>query len=538
MLKSRGINGIEIFRPSEQVEALVYERIKGALFAQYPSGVYSDTTVVTNIVNTLFEAYKQVLDEYLPRVDHLAFATFLIREYEQYGRVAHEFKTVRLNAQDEELWQSYASHARRGIKYLLELICTRGLEAGTEVGSQDDQEQSLSILFLAAEELVSLYMRSHLYHGVLDEVTLVLDQSLHRYFYVEKDLTEPPFEMRADMLEAGKYIPEPNFLRDPVRHNQVLASSFNETFGVDYLNVLGALQQLIIEERNPEDEGEPCVISLANAVLELMLKLSISQAQAARILTGFTLTASQMEQDRRELFRPKQEYRAYKRGFFVFVHEGREMLLFSYRMARECLDLLIGDVPFRKLPSQWQTPAITSALNLLSLQAGRWFEQVVEANLKDVGIRGVGSVKRLVFKDGQRENIPPQVGEIDFLGYCPVQRMIVVVEVKQVSMATEPRMFMDDLSRFLTGSGNYAAKFQAKYRWVIDNQQRVSRFLEQSLACPVVADKVGYVMITHYSLYVARRIDAFSCVSLPEFMRRFQAAGEWPFSKTSLAPAD
>jgi hypothetical protein len=194
----------------------------------------------------------------------------------------------------------------------------------------------------------------------------------------------------------------------------------------------------------------------------------------------------------------------------------------------------LADVAFRKLPPEWRSDAIGAALNTLSLQAGRWFEQVVQSNFATVGIDGISSLKCLVFKDGSRLKIPFEVGEIDFLGLCPDRKMIIVAEVKQVGFATEPRMFLDDLDKFVTGKNNYSEKFKRKYRWVIDHHEVVGQYLAERLSCSAVVEHVGYVMITHYPMFVSRKISGFSCVSITEFMRRYKANRTWELSKTDV----
>lgn len=538
MLETRDINGIPVFRPGEQSEAFVYEHIKGRLFERHASGVYTDIEVVTDIINGMFKDYEALLDDYLPQVDHQAALGFLLDQYDLYALAVAQFKQRQLTADDEELWHATAGFARRGIKYLVELLCSRGLAGGTRLGTQAQQEHALSVLFIAGEELVSLYMRSEHYRSLLREVELVLDASQYVYFSVEQDLSSPPWDVRDDVMEVDRYVPQPDFLRDPQRHNEVIGASFVERFGVDYLHVVAGLQFLVTSLHERAPQNEPCIVLRHEAVAMLARYLSITRQQATLIIDGFSLTAENMllqEQDKgRLLFRPKQEYRAYKRGFFAFELDHKPVLVFSSHMARECLDLLVADIPFRKVPPEWHTPAITAALDKLALQAGRWFEGVVASNLKDAGIQTIGSVQVLTFKDGRRVKVPPAVGEIDLLGYSAASKRIVVIEVKQVGFSTEPRLFKDDLVNFVTGKRNYADKFAAKFRWVIDNHLLVGEFLAERLACAVPAEAVGYAMVTHYPLFVARHISQFSCLSITEFMRRSQAQDQWVFSQTPL----
>ena len=533
MLTSRNIGGVNVFRASENCEDWVYQRVKRRVFQTHVSGVYTDIIKVTDIVNTAYCAYYELIDEYLPQVDHREFAQFLGNEYELYGQVAEIFKNGQLSLEDEEYWQSYASHARRGIKHLLELLCMEGMTTGNSVSTIDEEENAVSILFVAVEELVSLYMRSDHYRSLLDEIRLVLDESKHVYFDVAQD-RDIIFDIRGDASDADKYIPNPSFLTDSKRHNKILEPSFIQKFGISYSDVLGCLQFLITKACESEYPGMYRRIRVQHAIGILCGAFPINAQQARRIIDGFALTAQNMRTEGRELFRPKQQHRAYKRGFFLVAAENGEELFFSKRMALECLSLLVADVPFRKFPSEWHSHAIDDALNTLSLQAGRWFEQVVQSNFATVGIDGIPSLKRLVFKNGSRLEIPSKVGEIDFLGLCQNRKMIIVAEVKQVGFATEPRMFLDDLDKFITRKDNYSEKFERKFKWVIEHHEVVGRYLAERLSCSAVAEHVGYVMITHYPMFVSRKIIGFSCVSITEFMQRYKENRTWKFSKTDI----
>lgn len=495
--------------------------------------MYTDISKVTDIVNTTYRAYYELIDEYLPQVDHLEFAKFLVNEYELYGQVVEVFKNGQLSSEDEEYWQSYAGYARRGIKHLLELLCIAGMATGNSATTLDEEENASSILFVAAEELVSLYMRSDHYRSLLDEIRLVLDESKHVYFDVAQD-QDVIFDIRADVNDADTYIPNPSFLIDCGCHNKILESSFIQKFGISYSDVLGCLQFLITKACELEDPGMYRLIRVQEAIDILCGALPISPQQARSIIDGFALSAQNMREEGRELFRPKQQHRAYKRGFFLVAGESGDELFFSKRMALECLHLLLADVAYRKLPPEWRSDAIDAALNTLSLEAGRWFERVVQKNFATVGINGISSLKRLIFKDGSRLKIPFDVGEIDFIGLCPNKKMIIVAEVKQVGFATEPRMFVDDLHKFVTDKNNYSEKFERKYRWVIENYEAVGRYLAERLSCPAAVEHVGYVMITHYPMFVSRKIGGFSCVSIVEFMRRYKVNRTWDFSKTDV----
>lgn len=531
MLKSRNVAGSEIFRASNYHENIVYKKIKKAVFNAFSPGVYKDKKVIVSIVNLMYERYYHILDEYLPRVPPREFVTFLVSEYEKYGKVADLYKQNKLNEEDEEFWLSYASYTRRAIKHVLELLCRSRMDSSKVANTKAEQEDAISMVFVAAEELVSLYMRSDTYKNILEEVTLTLDPIKHTYFHVKQD-GEIKFDIRDSARDISKYVPSPMFLHDITSHGDILNNSFVETLGLSYTNILSTIKWIVekySDGKMPERIGmfkwKEVIETIANA-------FNINLAQVERILDGFCLSADNMIE--RELFRPKQEYRAYKRAFFKDSFEGVDWVFFSRRMALECLDLLISDVPFRKLPPEWRTNKVQEKLNVLSLQAGRWFEKVVEDNLRKINIVGSSSVKFLSLSKTDKMTVPTNIGEIDFLGFNKEQGLLVIIEVKQVGFATEPRMYLDDLSKFITRTENYRVKFINKYNWVLDNIESVERHFLCRFNLTMKLNVAGYAMVTLYPTIVADQITDFTCVSVSEFMNKCSSTEAWPFSKTLI----
>lgn len=74
-------------------------------------------------MNTQFEYFENILDESISVLASRGFLEFLLYQYDQYSKVEQEFKNRKLSSSDEEFWKEYGSLARRGIKYLIELMC-------------------------------------------------------------------------------------------------------------------------------------------------------------------------------------------------------------------------------------------------------------------------------------------------------------------------------------------------------------------------------------------------------------------------------
>ncbi len=531
MLEARNFNDVAIFRPSQEHETRIYKRIKSAIFDRFTPGTYTCKSDIVEIVNFMYQEYYNILEEHLPKPAPRGFVDFLVTEYERYGKVSDMHKRKELSLEDDEFWAAYASNSRRGIKYLLELLFRSELDESNVSLTREEQEEAISIAFLATEELVSLYMRSEGYKSYMDSVTLTLDPSKHIYFHVAED-ERTRFDIRDIALDFYKYVPNPMFLDDFKAHGEILDASFVSTLGVNYGDTIGTISWLIEHYSTERDEEETCYFIWQEAIDSITNAFEISRDQASKIVEGFSLSHQTMEG--RELNRPKQEYRAYKRAFFKHRLNGEDVAFFSLRMARECLNKLVSDVPFRKLPPEWESESVNSSLNKLSLRAGRWFEDVVVENLKTLGIRGSHSVKSLKTSPNERVSIPNDVGEIDFLGFHEEQKLIVIIEAKQVGLATEPRLFLDDLSKFVSGANNYSDRFMRKYNWIIQNSASVEMHFKHKFGLDTKLESAGYAMITLYPSVVTMKINEFTCVSITKFMNESNESESWPFSKAPL----
>ncbi|MNZ14092.1 hypothetical protein D3C78_310090 [compost metagenome] len=530
MLPHKDIGNIGIFRPSKTCEEISYNRIRTAVFRKYSSGLYTEKNKIVEIVNYKYKLYYQILDEYLPKINAGNFFTFLCGEYELYGQVEDQFKNGRLSKSEEEFWQTSAHNARRGIKHLMELLCLGGMESKADV-AMSQQEDAISMVFIAAEELVGLYMRSDYYTHIMKETTLRLDSSKHTYFDITQD-QEGKFDIRESMSITRELIPDPNFLLDIDRHDKFLKESFTKKLGVSYKDATQALSWIIDNYSDTDDPKQIGYCLRSEVISTLAHSFKIPPKTAETIIDGFSLSADSMRTEGRELFRPKQQYRAYKRGFFKVSHDNNEFLIFSARMAKECLGLLCVDIVFKKLPAEWKCSTIDLALSKLAKSAGNWFEDVVKSNLKKLDIEGITSVKKIILKNGKRIVIPADVGEIDFLGFCRSQMILVVCEAKQVGFSTEPRMFLDDQSKFITDSKSHSKKFEKKVQWSIENREILSTYLSEHFKVELKPCSMGYAMITHFPMKIASQIEQFTCLSLAEFVQLHRANNLiWSFSR-------
>lgn len=192
-----------------------------------------------------------------------------------------------------------------------------------------------------------------------------------------------------------------------------------------------------------------------------------------RAISGFSVSRQQMEAETPELWRSNREYRAYRRAFFEVPHATGEHVVFSPAMAEEGFTILNREAVFGQFPREWRSDSVTQSLGRLGNEAGKWFERVVEDSCRQIAFAGQRSATHYIGRGDTRIQIPPDVGEIDFIGYSAREQVLLILECKLVRYAFEPRYHRDDIYDFALAEQSHANKFRRKARWVQENLRRI-----------------------------------------------------------------
>lgn len=212
-------------------------------------------------------------------------------------------------------------------------------------------------------------------------------------------------------------------------------------------------------------------------------------------------------------------------------HKTGPHLAWSPKMAVENAALLITEIPMKQVPIEWASPEVVSALGRLSNVVGKWFETSMARNFTSLGIVGIESAKDAVGRGPTAVPIPPDIGEMDFIGYSHTDRAVIVAESKFVRSGAEPRFYRDDLSEFVTGSNAFMKRLSRKSEWVAHNLPRVRTALANATGAKITDEtrRVLSVMVTYYPSCAGYFWKEAPCVSLAEFMLDYQHSGKWPY---------
>jgi hypothetical protein len=524
---------IKIFRPSAKSEFAIRIDSENHLRKKYSAGIYNENKIVNEILKYKFSFYEKALEELIPKVASSDFLDFILFQFDSASEVEDLFKSRKLNHFEASRWKEIGQTFRRATKYIAE----RTVLLQPDMSPKAEKSELVNItekIWICAESMVSLYMVSDQTYSIFPDETFIeifphgekdiLFQGLTR------DLPDIASRVQLDLENRHHFIEKPSFLLDFEEHDKIIGETVKNELGITYKEALSVLAKTI-EGCIPSPEGFPIPFNLKNKLVdELSEVLKMSKESVERALAGFTLSKAQMETESRDIWNSKQEYRAYRRAFFEMPHELGQHLTFSKAMAKECLLILIKDVAFKRFPKEWLNTSVEKSLGKLSNSVGKSFENIVAENITSLGFEGVKSAKSIGLDD-KRITIPPEVGEIDYIGYSEKDKLLLLVECKVVRDSFEPKLFRDDLDDFVNSKKSYTKKFAKKANWVRDNILLVSESLEskKNLKTKVEPENFAKIIITFFPAMVSYFIEDFPCISLTEFMLDYRALGRYPY---------
>lgn len=526
---------IPYYRPKPSSELELRLEAETHLRSQYPTGIYREAKEINDIVQYLFSFYKKKLNEILPQIASRGFLEFLLFQYDQSFLINSLFKKKLLSPSEMASWSKIGAQSRRAIKYMAENIIL--LQPTREPDFKRSKLVKLvDYLWIAAEEMVELYLLSDQTINIFpDSSTLeILPEAQSVFFKLTSskefaflDLVNRDRENKASYLGEGISPFELNM----IEHSSFMDEAMKLDIGATYKECLSLIANLI-QDAEPVPNGLPVVFVNNEYLVHQLSQFSkIQPAIIERILSGFTLTKKNMELEERQLWKPKQEYRAFRRGFFLLQDEGAPHIAFSKHMAKENLTFLIISVVYQHLPPEWCGSNTQKALAAISNKAGKWFEGIVIKNLKEIGILGrsyknkIGNVKNYI-------EIPSGVGEIDFLGYSESEQTLFILECKMVNSGTEPKFYRKDIETFVLKKNSYLKQFEKKHQWINQNLQQIIDILNttKEFNQSTKVKKLATGFITLSPSIATYFIEQYPCVSLTNLMEDYAIHKSWPYS--------
>lgn len=520
----------KIFRPSPQLEESIRLQARKHLDSKFEPGIYCGGERANSVILHQFKFYETLFEMVLPSLGSRDEVDFLFYQYDQATALFHGEGI--LDLREREAWSKVEPHFKRGIKYLLERLCMRA-NAPPRRTSREQSMVAMSIAVSCSEQLTHLAQESDLVHSIFpDDVAVTVFPSGPPDFKIKatgkyEGWADRLYDrMRRDRDSRREIVEWPVFDYHTATHQAHLDQPFAEAFGASYGHFIEVIRQTI-EGCQPSlhpNAFPTLFVPYEKLVNEIIRESSLPMEVVKRALAGFTITAENLKNEGRAVFKPKQKHRALRRGFFLMPHADGPHLAFSKSMALENLAHFCGAVAYQKLPPEWSTRSTMQAAVNLSAAAGRWFEGQVLSRLNQLGIIG-GRASRKVGQGSAAIPIPSSVGEIDFLGIDPKQNLLVVVEAKMVKGGVEPAFWRNELEEFVRRPGCYTEQFRKKVAWVSENRRAIAAVLGGDFE-----PKVGMALVTLYPTIAQEFISDIMCVTLTELVLDHQRAGGWPYA--------
>ncbi|MAX25669.1 MAG: hypothetical protein CMJ19_14310 [Phycisphaeraceae bacterium] len=529
------LGGVQVHRPRIAAEVQVRGEAEKSLRSKHSPGKYVEQNEINHVLQGHFQFYDDELKRIIPMIGSRHFMEFVLSQYDQSCKVDVLFKKSQLSAEDSEYWSGMGQCWRRALKYLAECTC---LLAPDEAPSAPEQMvlDLTDRAIICAENLVKLSALSdQTYMLFPDRTELIISESgelnyldLRVHPEIGSDFQE---RVRRDLSVRGKYNDLDYPLFDKTIRADELNPGFNEVFGIDYEECF-SLFESIFRDVVVQPEAFPIAFVQRDQLIASACKITgASHASITKLIDGVTVSRTNMMAEGRKIWKPKQEHRAYRRGFFDFPHPTGRHIVWSEGMAKECLLMLFRDIAFQHVPPEWDEAPIRPGLAKLSNRCGKEFESVCIKHIKQRGFVIASSFKDGIGQTGSRLLIPKQVGELDCLAYSPTTQQLALLECKLVQSGMEAARLRDDIQQFTNVKNGYFLKYQRKLEWLRANTSAVCRALESLPDAPaqITPTHIAGAIVTLYPSFASHLSPPVPCVSLGELFSEWDRLKSWPY---------
>ena len=255
----------------------------------------------------------------------------------------------------------------------------------------------------------------------------------------------------------------------------------------------------------------------------------VATSTVSLALSALPLTKRALDEEDRQLWRPKQVNRLLRRPFVRLGHPTGPHLCWHSANIQRSLPFLTQELCFGRVPMEWTTLAIqTEATAFASLLDHEW-EQTVFDTVRRYGWEGDLRVKKLLARDGNTLRVSSSVGEIDLLVYESARNTVHLLEVKRVQPTYVPSQFRDDVSKFF-GSGAYIEQLKRKVQWA---QTNISAIVEHLALKGItgIGDaldiRLHSAIITKYESFAQVPPTGLRIISLRRLVEERLQSGSW-----------
>jgi hypothetical protein len=333
-----------------------------------------------------------------------------------------------------------------------------------------------------------------------------------------------------DIKLRQKYIVGETFELDFKKHIALLDNPMKENLGISYSEILYLLTSISISTEPITSPGKIPMVDKEKYMKEFSTKGGFPYESVKKLFKALTLTKQILKNEPREIWNYKQQNRVSKKPFLQINYHGKDCLLWSDQKLKGFLTLLDSDVTFKNFPKELSNPSIDKAIDKISNKAGKWFELQVIAQMKKLNIFGATAKDRIISKISNTQ-IECSAGEIDFIGLSENDSSIIILECKMINSGFEARGFRQERDNFMKGKDSYIIKLIRKVNWVFDNYETIMKILSENyyIDQSKISRRVLCGFITYFTTMIPCFVDLFPCISLVEFIDRYNSESKWPY---------
>ena len=520
-----------IWRPSNKIETEIRIRVETLIRSKYRHGVYKERDAINAIIKDYFGFYERILKSTLPKIASFELMTHVLEQYD----VSCNVDINELIGPERKWWANEGPYLRRALKYLAERTLMLWSE-NPVIEFDESFFDKLDFCMVCAEQLVWLSILSEQTFSIFPEETVLEILPPNQDFWFDLRIEDAEKYLASQQRIANdtqvrkQYIDESRTFFNEERIKSHLDEHFEHALGMKISDVFDFISNLNSNVTILEENGNMPFVSEEQILAALQQDYALTINQAKVVLEGISLRKSKMLEEGREIWKPKQEYRAYFRPFFEIPHETGVHFIWSQGMARESIHFMYIRLAHKLLPNEWKQRSLNKPLGDYEKQITKEFENIVIENLRKVRLSAARFNKCIGSGPGKLY-IPNQVGEIDLLAFCPDNGLLIVGDCKVVKAASEPVHFRDDLTKFVNGKKNYIGQVNRKTDWILGNLKALEKSLQTSSDFPddIAVKSVAPILVTYYPSFASYFVANVPIVALTELMTSLKSYKGWEF---------
>lgn len=507
---------------SDEVESIARAILK--------PGVYRDPKDINPLFQKMFEHYEGRFLEYAKRLPTTEFLAFFMRRYEEV--LGKYYRTGKV----DDLPFSDAPSTQKALMFALERAVLFANGNAKKI-SRRELMVSLNAAYLCATRMAEFAVSSDQIHGVYKNHTEVqiFDGRNDKGNFMQMKIDPDIFKAVNDLQDAKK-------------NNKERMALFGEDAPAEldvrkkYLDphMKGELGFSFEEARSVANafiQKKPFILPEHMMIDSIAKHVRLDVAIVRKIVSGFSITKEQLEgretpiwkmhlQNNRIAYRPLLVADLYKEG----LHIG-----FAPVLVQDVLNYFNGSLIYKYWPAEWETPKLKTQIEYLSNEVSSWFELKSKEVLHARGFVGENYSTSI----GVRKNIIPipkvGVGELDFLGYHPKLKLLLLVELKLTRWGSDPRDYYDDYRQFVDNPDpkevTYKMQVDRKANWIQQNFKSVLDAVTDQFRLPRSSGKIRFArcIATYHPTVASVFIQDFPCCTIVELCKNLDSCSDWGF---------